>query len=80
MGPGPANPGPGLPQVNAFCGHQGQEAAPAFTDRGLELWETEVAGVTVPSRVGSTDFRVEASRAKIATSGQGGLCEPKQDS
>ena len=80
MGPGPANPGPGLPQVNAFCGHQGQEAAPAFTDRGLELWETEVAGVTVPSRVGSTDFRVEASRAKIATSGQGGLFQPKQDS
>ena len=47
---------------------------------GLELWETEVAGVTVPSRVGSTDFRVEASGAKIATSGQGGLFEPKQDS
>ena len=74
MGPGPANPGPGSPQVNAFCRHEGPEAALAFTASGVGLWETEVAGVTVPSRVGSTDFRVEASRAKIATSGQGGLC------
>ena len=51
MGPGPAHLGPGLPQVNAFGGRQGREAAYAFTERGLELWGTEVAGVTVPSRV-----------------------------
>ena len=33
MGPGPAHQGPGSPQVNAFCGHQGQEAYDAFTER-----------------------------------------------
>ena len=27
MGPGPAHPGPGSPQVNAFCGRQGREPA-----------------------------------------------------
>ena len=35
MGPGPAHPGPGEPQVNAFCGHQGPEAADAFPGRGV---------------------------------------------
>ena len=34
-GPGPAHPGPGSPQVNAFCGHQGREATDAFTMRGV---------------------------------------------
>ena len=42
--PGDTLPGSGSPKVNAFSGHQGQEAAEAFTDRGLELWETQVAG------------------------------------
>ena len=35
MGPGPAHPGPGSPQVNAFCRHEGPEAALAFTGRGV---------------------------------------------
>ena len=35
MGPSPAHRDPGLPQVNAFCGHQGQEADDAFTERGV---------------------------------------------
>ena len=35
MGPGPGRPGPGSPQVNAFCGQQGQDAADAFTENGV---------------------------------------------
>ena len=35
MGPGPAHWSPGSQQVNAFCGHQGQEAADAVTERGV---------------------------------------------
>ena len=34
VGPGPAHLGPGSPQVNAFCGHQGAQAADPFTGRG----------------------------------------------
>ena len=35
MGPGAAHPGPGSPQVNAFGGRQGREAAYAVTERGV---------------------------------------------
>ena len=34
-GPGPANPGPGSPHVNTFCGHKGREATNAFTEKGV---------------------------------------------
>ena len=34
MGPGPARLGPRFAQVNAFCGHQGQEAADYLTEKG----------------------------------------------
>ena len=34
VGPGPAHLGPGSPQVNAFCGYQGPQAADPFTGRG----------------------------------------------
>ena len=44
-GPGPAHPGPGSPQVNAFCGHQGPQAADAFTGRGVRaLWDPGPSG------------------------------------
>ena len=33
-GPGHAHLGPGSPQVNAFCAHQGPQAADPFTGRG----------------------------------------------
>ena len=45
MGPGPAHLGPGSPQVNAFCGHQGPQAADAFTGRGVRaLWDPGPSG------------------------------------
>ena len=34
MEPGPARPGPGSPEVNGFCGHQGQGAADSFMEKG----------------------------------------------
>ena len=38
-------PGPGSPQVNAFCGHQGPQAADAFTGRGVRaLWDPGPSG------------------------------------
>ena len=41
VGPGPAHLGPGSPQVNAFCGYQGPQAADPFTGRGgvRALWD-----------------------------------------
>ena len=45
MGPGPAHLGPGSPQVNAFCGHRGPQAADAFTGRGFRaLWDPGPSG------------------------------------
>ena len=47
MGPGPAHLGPGSPQVNAFCGHRGPQAADAFTGRGFRaLWDPGPSGHT----------------------------------
>ena len=51
FGTGSACHCPGSPLVNAFCGHQGQEAADSFPDKGVELSGTEVEGVTLPSLV-----------------------------
>ena len=47
--PDVAQLGPGSPQVNVICGHQGPETFDAFIAGGLERWGTEVALVTVPS-------------------------------
>ena len=52
MGRGPDPPGPGSPQMNAFCGHQGQWATDSFTEKGVRaLGGTVVEAVTLPSWV-----------------------------
>ena len=67
--PGATHPGSGLPQVNAFCGHQGQEAAAAFTDRGVGALGDPGCRVTVPCHVGSTDFREWKPRVQVCRVG-----------
>ena len=67
--PGATHPGSGSPQVNAFCGHQGQEAAAAFTDRGVGALGDPGCRVTVPCHVGSTDFREWKPRVQVCRVG-----------
>ena len=64
--------GPGSGQVNAICGHHGQEAADAFTGRRLQLWGTRVAAVSLPWGVVLLRlYRIEAAGSWLAASGQG---------
>ena len=51
LGPDLAQLGPGSPQVNVIWEHQGPETLDAFIGGGMERWGTEVALVTVLSRV-----------------------------
>ena len=67
--PGARHPGSGSPQVNAFWGHKGQEAAAAFTDRGVGALGDAGCRVTVPCHVGSTDFREWKPRVQVCRVG-----------
>ena len=51
MGPGTARPGPGSLQVNAFCGHEGQEAADSITEKGVPAQGDQLKEVTLPCLV-----------------------------
>ena len=71
--PGPAHLGPSSLQVNAFCGHQGPEAADAFTGRGVRaLGDRGLSGHSPFSSSLGQILESEVAGSKFATSGQGG--------
>ena len=61
-----------------FFGQQGLAATDSFSEKGRELWCTEVEAVTLPSWLDQHKFwRVEAVWSQFGASGQGGAVSAK---